>query len=179
MRTLKQTWKCSLLLTAAIAACGGNGSAGGADMALDPCNRGTVEPDLQPTPWSGPGVDANGNIKTGQYVVSTTYMKFKPDVTAEFFELFAPIKTALAQTSGLVAVRFAFSASCNSARTLAVWTDLASMMSFAAGPQHSAAAAKVGDLSRGGGAVIHFDDDGSGATFPNAMSQLATAPSSF
>jgi hypothetical protein len=60
-----------------------------------------------------------------------------------------------------------------------VWTDVASMMSFAAGPEHSAAAAKIGDLSRGGGAVIHFDDDGSGATFENAVTQLAGVPPLF
>jgi len=182
MRATHQTWKCSLLLSAVLAGCGGNGNAGGgaADMALDPCSRGTVESDLKVTPWQGPGVDASGNLTTGQYVVSSTYLRFKPDATAEFVELFTPITTRLRMpTTGLVAMRFGFSAACNSGRTLSVWADQASMVSFVTGPEHSAAAARVGDISRGGGAVIDFTDDGSGATFANAASQLAGVSSQF
>jgi hypothetical protein len=53
------------------------------------------------------------------------------------------------------------------------------MQRFVSGPEHAAAAAKVGDVSRGGGAAIHFDDDGSGATFARAASELAASRSEF
>ena len=162
-----------MLLAALIAGCRDSGTA------LDPCSRGALESDLRPTPWRGPGVDGSGKVKNGRYVVSTTYLRFKRGATAEFVDVLGPIQARLRQTSGLVAVRFGFSAACNSGRTLAVWADQASMISFVAGPEHAAAAAKIGDLSRGGGAAIHFDDDGSGATFARAASELAASPAEF
>jgi len=180
MRVNDQVWTGSMLLLAALlAGCGGNGSSGSADMALDPCDRGTIESDLKPTPWQGPGVDASGNLVPGHYVVSSTYLRFQPGATAEFVELFTPVVARLRMTSGLVAMRFGFSAACNSGRTLSVWADQASMVGFVTGPEHSAAAANVGDLSRGGGAAIDFTDDGSGATFANAATQLAGVAPAF
>ncbi len=179
MRAIDQTWKCSWLLAALLAGCGGNGSGAAPDMALDPCNRGTVESDLKASPWQGPGVDASGNLKPGSYVVSTTYLRFQPGATAEFVELYTPVVARLKMTSGLVAMRFGFSAACNSGRTLSVWADQASMVGFVTGPEHSAASARVADISRGGGAAIDFTDDGSGATFANAVTQLAAIPPSF
>lgn len=162
-----------MLLGAVLVGCRGNGTA------LDPCSRGTIESDLRQTPWRGPGVDGSGKVKTGRYVISATYLRFKPESTAEFVDVLVPVQARLRQTSGLVAVRFGFSAACNSGRTLAVWADRASMISFVSGPEHSAAAAKVGDLSRGGGAAIHFDDESSGATFARAASELAASPAEF
>jgi hypothetical protein len=181
MPTIHQAWKCSLLLVALLAGCRGSRDAdrGAYDMALDLCNRGTLEDDLHSTAWKGPGVDGSGKVKTGRYVVSTTYLRFKPGATAEFVDVLGPIQARLRQASGLVAVRFGFSNACNAGRTLAVWADRESMISFISGPEHSAAAARVGDLSRGGGAAIHFDDDGSGATFARAASELAATPSQF
>jgi hypothetical protein len=181
MRVNDQIWKCSLLLAAVLAGCGGNGNAnnGAADMAMNPCSRGTVESDLQASPWKGPGLDANGNIPPGQYVVSSTYVQLKPGVTAEFMQLFGSVQPSLLQSPGMVAARFGQSATCGSARTLVVWSDIESMYSFVTGPAHAAAMPKIGDISRGNGGGTHFDDDGSGATFANAASQLANAPSTF
>ncbi|HEX6838946.1 MAG TPA: hypothetical protein VF334_20350, partial [Polyangia bacterium] len=133
----------------------------------------------KPTPWQGPGVDASGNLKPGQYIVASTYLRFQAGATSEFVELYSPIVARLRTASGLVAARFGFSAACNSGRTLSVWTDQASMVGFVTGPEHSAASARVAEISRGGGAAIDFDDDGSGATFENAASQLGGIPASF
>jgi hypothetical protein len=181
MNAIDKMWKSSLLVAALIAGCGcaSNGNGAAADMALDPCNRGTLESDLMPTPFMGPGVDASGNIKPGQYIVSSTYLRFKPGANAEFMQLVGPIKTSLATTSGLVAARFGLAATCNSGRTLTVWADQESMMKFVVSPAHSAASAKVTDLSRGGGAVVDFADDGSGATFARVVSELAKVPPQF
>ncbi len=179
MRAIDQTWTFPLLFTVALAGCGGNGASGSDDMAPDPCNRGTVESDLTPTPWQGPGVDASGNVKPGQYLVSTTYLRLKPDATAEFMQLLGPIQARLPQQLGRVAVRFGVSQSCGTARTLAVWSDQTSMFQFVGSAEHAAAAAKIGDISRGGSAVTHFSDDGSGATFAHAASELAAVASPF
>jgi hypothetical protein len=90
-------------------------------------------------------------------------------------QLFGPIQGRLQKQQGLVAVRFGQSASCGSARTLGVWQDAQSMYDFVGSPEHSAAAAKVEDISRGGSTVAHFSDDGSGATFANAAVKLSSA----
>lgn len=182
MRTINHFWKTSLLLVlAGCGGCGGSGNSGSPDMALavDPCSRGVLESDLKPSPWQGPGVDANGNVTPGQYVVSTTYAQLKPDAMPEFMQVLGPIQTALKTQPGLVAARMGLSATCGSGRTLAVWADEASMYNFVFGPAHSAAVGKIGDISRGGGAVTHFADDGSGATFENAATRLGVLPSEF
>ena len=184
MRVNDRIWKCSLLLLGAVlAGCSGHGNGnannGAEDMAMDPCSRGIVESDLQAGPWKGPGLDASGNIPTGQYVVSSTYVQLKPGSTAEFMQLVGPVAASLQQQSGMVATRFGQSAACGSARTLVVWSDLESMYNFVTGPAHGAAMPKIVDISRGNGAGVHFDDDGSGATFANAASQLANVPSTF
>jgi heme-degrading monooxygenase HmoA len=167
----------SLLLFAfAIAGCDGDGASGG-DAGTDPCSRGAVESDLQSLPWQGPGVDPSGNLEPGQYLISTTYLRLKPNVNPEFMELFGPIMGRLQMQKGLVAVRVAQSSGCGSARTLGVWADEASMYDFVASPEHSAAVAKIGDLNRGGSAVVHFAGDASSATFENGAAKLAAVSS--
>ena len=106
-------------------------------------------------------------------------MQLKPGAGPEFMQLVGPVVASLQMQPGMVGNRFAQSATCGSARTLVVWSDLESMYNFVTGPVHGAAMPKIGDISRGNGAGVHFDDDGSGATFANAASQLAGSPSTF
>jgi hypothetical protein len=181
MKAIDQNWKCSLLLAAVLGGCSAHGNPNNAavDMATDPCSRGVVESDLQASPWKGPGLDASGNIPPGQYVVSSTYAQFKPGSGPEFMQLVGSIMPSLMTQPGMVGMRFGQSATCGSARTLVVWTDLESMYNFVTGPAHSAAMPKIGDISNGKGGGVHYDDDGSGATFEKAASELAGVPSTF
>jgi heme-degrading monooxygenase HmoA len=131
------------------------------------CARGTIEPDFAPIgPLAGPGVDpATGTLRPPpsgtSYVVSSTYLALRPEGPAQqtFGALMGPIGDALRTQEGLVAFELGSSASCGTARTLTVWVSEEAMYGFVASPAHTAAVAQVGQVSRGGSVVTHWDAD--------------------
>lgn len=154
-------------------------SDGGADAAVeDPaCAAPGLEPDLRPSPLAGSAVDASGALAPGQYVFSTTALRLKSTAAAgqRFMQAMGAISAELATQPGLLAYSFATSTRCNVARTLTVWRDEASMYAFATGAAHRAAARSVGEMSRGGSRVTHWNGAASEATWPRAQEVLAAS----
>jgi heme-degrading monooxygenase HmoA len=140
------------------------------------CDRGTLEPDLMggdgqgnpaPLMWMGPGADPDtGELidDGGTYVVSSTYLALRPEPAAQqaFGESTGPLVPELLGNPGMVAVQLGTSMQCSSARTLTVWQSEEAMMAFVTSDAHSAAIARVGEISRGDSLVTHW----SGATIP-------------
>jgi quinol monooxygenase YgiN len=134
--------------------------------------RGSLESDLQAEPWQGPGVD-NGAIMPGQYIISSTFLRINPTGQQKFQQVLGPILSALKTQPGLVAYTLATSSSCGTARTLAAWTDLDSMLSFVTEPAHGAAVAQTDAVASSGSTVTHWSGDQSSATFATAVMKLA------
>ncbi|OJH37926.1 antibiotic biosynthesis monooxygenase [Cystobacter ferrugineus] len=142
----------------------------------DPCQRGVLEPDFQAaSALQGPGVDANGQLSPGSYIISSTYLRMRSTVEAqtEFDAAVVDLNETLATQPGLLAIQFGGSESCNTKRTLTVWKDEASMYQFVASPPHRRAMLKVGVMSRGGGIVTSWAGDERGATWSEAIEHLA------
>lgn len=149
------------------------------------CRRDVVEPDLSgqspdgspaPIAWTGPGADPEtGELlpAEGTFVASTTYLALdgSPEAQARFGELMEPILGELFTNPDLVAVQLGMSPSCGTARTFAVWRSVEGMMRFVAGDAHSAAISSVGEVSRGGSVVTHWE----GATIDSLDWEEATA----
>ena len=146
------------------------------------CTRGQLEADLAfPAPLSGPAVQADGTLAPGRYTVSSTYLKLKPDAEgqARFQELVTPVGQALRSQPGLMALQFASSEHCNTARTLSVWKDDEAMYEFVSGQAHVNAMSSVDEVSRGGSVVTHWSDDERGASWQKAAQQLAAEDGPF
>ncbi|MDY7226575.1 hypothetical protein [Hyalangium rubrum] len=140
------------------------------------CSRGQLEADLTFNgPLAGPAVRADGTLAPGRYTVSSTYLRLKPDAEgqARFQELVMPVGQALRSQPGLMALQFASSVYCNTARTFSVWKDDASMYEFVSGPAHLDAMSAVSEVSRGGSIVTHWADDEKGASWQKAAQQLS------
>ncbi|MBL8679157.1 MAG: antibiotic biosynthesis monooxygenase [Myxococcales bacterium] len=154
-------------------------SDGGADASVeDPaCAAPGLEPDLRPSPLMGAAVGANGALEEGQYVFSTTALRLKstPAAGQRFMQAMGEINAELATQPGLLAYSFATSARCNVARTLTVWRDEASMYAFSTGAAHRAAVRAVGEMSRGGSRVTHWNGAASEANWPRAQEVLAAS----
>ncbi|WP_224371739.1 hypothetical protein [Hyalangium versicolor] len=139
------------------------------------CTRERLEEDLtRDLPLSGPAVREDGTLAPGQYILSSTYLKMKTDAQAQarFQELIGPINEALSRQPGLMAVAFASSERCKTARTFTVWKDEAAMYEFVTGDAHLAAMSAVSEVSRGGSIVTHWPDDERGASWEKAARQL-------
>jgi hypothetical protein len=65
----------------------------------------------------------------------------------------------LSTVPGLAAVAVGTSVQCNTARTLALWVDQASMLDFVTGPEHALAMTRASQFSRGGSSTTHFTGD--------------------
>ncbi len=142
---------------------------------LADCTRDAIEADLRSfSPLSGPGVRADGTLAPGQYVVSSTYLKMRPEPAAQarFQELMGPISQSLQAQEGLVAIQLAASERCGTARTLTVWRDEAAMYTFVTGEAHMTAVRAVGEVSRGGSIVTHWSDSEQGVSWTKAAQQL-------
>jgi quinol monooxygenase YgiN len=174
----------------ALAACGGSSSGGGTGASgttstiPDPpgragCSRGVVEADLQGVPLQGSGVDPTTHQLSplpATAVMSSTYLALRSDADSQklFGSLVQTLLPKLGTQPGLLGFMLGTSASCGTARTLTVWKDEASMVAFATGSTHSAAAAHVGDVSRGGSVVTTWTPGGAGdATWAAAARELA------
>jgi quinol monooxygenase YgiN len=131
------------------------------------CVRGTIEAD---------GRDSSPlELPKGQYVISTTYLRLKNSRTTlqQFTALSTPMEAALRRNPGRVKSVTRLSESCNTARTLTVWKDEASMYEFVASPEHAAAMAAVLEVSRGGSIVTHWNDTEAGFTWQKAGASIA------
>lgn len=159
---------------------GGSGGTAGASGEMDApddgipagCQRGTLEPDLNTSPFSGAGV-ADGKIAAGEYVISSTYLRLKAGQQDRFETLLDPIMADLGARDGLVAISLGGSPKCGTARTLAVWRDDVAMFAFVTGEAHSAAVRAVGEVSRGGSVVTHWSGDQDSASWKSAAEHLA------
>jgi heme-degrading monooxygenase HmoA len=127
----------------------------------DGCARGALESDLGLTPMTGPKVDGGTLMAPGNdgYVVSSTFLRLRDSETSNkrFQELFSPILAGLADRPGMLAFQLGLSASCNTARTLSVWSSTEAMYEFVVSDEHMAAVNAVSEVSRGGSVVVHWD----------------------
>lgn len=173
---------------------GGSTATTGGDSFPADCRAGSVEedlagasPNLTPTElaWMGPGVDsATGALmpQEGTLIVSTTYLRLQPtdEARARFGELMNPILGDLFGNPELVAVQLALSERCGTARTLSVWRSVEGMFTFAASDSHATAASAVGDVSRGGSVVTHWEAAGVGGIgWDEAVAQAAAVEGPF
>jgi heme-degrading monooxygenase HmoA len=135
----------------------------------------TLEPDFQSSPFQGPGVDAQGKLAPGTYIMSSTYLRMghSQQAQAEFQQLMGPLNQTLQQQQGLVAIRSGLSTNCNTARTFTVWKDEEAMYQFVGSPAHAQAISRVSVLSRGGSIVTSWQDDEHGASWEKALERLA------
>lgn len=141
---------------------------GAAPQDMDPpgpagCKRSVLEVDFKTVaPLGGAGVDpatgALGPLPEGA-IVSSTYLALRGEEVAQkrFGELMGPLAQALSTQPGLLAMQLATSASCGTARTLTVWKDEVSMLTFVSGSAHSAAISATSEVSRGGSVVTSWD----------------------
>lgn len=149
---------------------GGDPSAGGGGATSSSqgggpagCERGVIEDELVAQgdgAWQGPGADPETGAllaADGRFVVSSTYLALQDDALPRFGELMAPILGELEASPDLVAVRLGVSSSCGTARTLSVWRSVEGMMTFVASDAHAAAVDAVGEVSRGGSVVTHWE----------------------
>ncbi|HTU61120.1 MAG TPA: hypothetical protein VMF89_21850, partial [Polyangiales bacterium] len=99
----------------------------------------------------------------GTYLVSTTYLALQqaPEAQQRFNALMGPIMKELAQRDGLLALSTGASIECGSVRTLSVWRDEVAMFGFVTSAAHAAAIAAIGEVSRGGSIVTHWQGDDS------------------
>ncbi|MFO0599372.1 MAG: hypothetical protein U0228_28955 [Myxococcaceae bacterium] len=172
------------IATLVLAACGGAMTTTPTPMLPpdDECTRGLAEADLVATPWSGPGVQADGGlVEQNDVVVTTTFLALEPDEASAkaFREVFAEIRTDLDTREGLIAWRTSTSTRCVTARTLTVWTDEAKMFAFVNGQAHGKAVRAVVELSRGHSAVTQWRGPTSDATFETAIQKIGAAPATY
>ena len=148
---------------------------------LADCTRDSLEADLRSFPLTGSAVRADGTLEPGRYVVSSTYLRLRPEPAAQarFGELMGPISQSLQAQQGLVALQLATSERCGTARTLSVWRDEAAMYAFVVGDAHQAAIVSVEEVSRGGSIVTHWEDDERGVTWSTAAQRLGADPGPF
>lgn len=154
-----------LLATLALcAACSGEGEKAGSPSPMEPedgCARGTLESDIVYTPMTGPKVEG-GKLAapSGEgYVASSTFLRLKPgdETNTRFQELLGPILAGFPSRPGMQAFQLALAASCNTARTLSVWASVEDMYDFVTSEEHMTAVSAVGEVSRGGSIVVHWD----------------------
>jgi heme-degrading monooxygenase HmoA len=127
------------------------------------CASGTLEADLDGTPWQGSAVDESGELMLSSgrsYMLSSTYGIPVPGpdgapITEKYGQLLAAIQEQLMKQPGLLAFRLGSSDACRSGRTLAVWESEEAMYEFVASPAHAAAMAAVHEVLRPGYGVTH------------------------
>lgn len=150
---------------------------------FDPaCTRDAEERDFdEVSGWSGRAVDETGALRPPEpgteYLISTTYLQLRPteEAITRFRSLTQEINATLPSHEGLLAVKFASSDYCGTARTLTVWQDADAMYRFVGSPAHVNAMAATGELSRGGSMVTSWMGSEASATWEEARAQLKVA----
>jgi len=144
----------------------------------DPCKKELIEPDQAfQGPPAGPLVDADGKIMgdTG-LIVATTYLRLKEGSDQRFGELVDPVIQDLTERmqtgQGLLALTTSVSDTCGVDRTMTVWKDEASMMSFVMAAPHLAAIQGTSDVSRGGSVTTTWQHEGGEITWQRAATAL-------
>jgi hypothetical protein len=164
--------------SASEAATGGTNGGGGAPQGspFDGCSKGELEPDRQgDTKLRGPGVDAEtGALPPGNYLISTTYLALKPDMTQRAMELGGPVMESLFTMKGLVGAATLQSPSCATLRTLTVWQSEEDMFAFVGSPAHASAMPHITSISRGSSNVISWEATEAQATWEEAARHLAS-----
>jgi hypothetical protein len=152
-----------------ICACGPMPESSDSGIMIDEskCMRGLLESD-------GLSSSLPKKFDAGAYVISSTYLRIKPTREAgkKFSEVNAPLDAELRQNAGLLQAVTLISNECNTARTLSLWRDEASMMRFVASGAHGKAIGAIGEISRGGSMVTHWNDDGTGFTWAAAAAKV-------
>jgi hypothetical protein len=138
------------------------------------CVRGQLEAD-------GISSSTPKKFEVGNYVISSTYLQIRPTKEAgkKFSEVNSPLDAELKANLGLLQAVTLISNACNSARTLSLWKDEASMMRFVGSQAHLAAIGAIGEISRGGSLVTHWSDDGSGFNWATAATKVKAANGPF
>jgi heme-degrading monooxygenase HmoA len=113
-----------------------------------------VEDDLAPSPFAGPGWDAEmGALKEplqDEYIASTTLLVLRPETVQDFIATVGTMVPVLEANPGIVGYSLAQSMKCGTARTLTVWRDEAAMMQFVMSDEHVAGMSKAGEYSSTG-----------------------------
>lgn len=156
-------------------AAGGGGDASQGSP-FEGCSKGELEPDRQgDMVFRGPGVDPEtGALPPGNYLISTTYLALKPEMTQRAMELGGPIMQSLFTMKGLVGVATLQSSSCMSLRTLSVWESEEDMFAFVVSPAHASAMGHAASLSRGSSNAISWEGSEAQATWEEAARRLAS-----
>jgi hypothetical protein len=158
-----------VLAVSILSACTGSasssasGAGGGATTASDPLEPLTtcIDDDIKDN-FAGPGYDATqgGLLPPVQasYVAATTVLLQSSDPAKQmaFAQAAGPVIGDLPKMPGLIGYQLGISGKCHYARTLTVWKDMGSMMSFVTSPNH-AHAMTMADQVSAAGAVTNWE----------------------
>ncbi len=189
MRFSHPTFALAVLSLLALSACsgadsatgnGGGGGAGTTTTTTDPIEPLTacVDDDIMDS-FSGPGYDASkGGLQPpvqASYVAATTVLLQSSDPAKQmlFGQLFPPVLADAQKAPGFVGLQLGLSSKCHYARTLTLWTDMASMMTFVASANHANAMANASKVSDAG-ATTHWNIDSSAVppTWADARAEI-------
>jgi heme-degrading monooxygenase HmoA len=154
----------SLLITLALAGCGDDSApaidaGSSSDAGSELCRAGVLEPDAAFIPFAGRGVDSETDELlpfAGPVVVSSTYIRIKPEGAERFQELSGAVVGEAVMNPGLLAVGLEISGMCGTARTLTIWESTEAMYRFVTTPAHTTAMAEANAVALMGSTVVHW-----------------------
>ncbi len=145
----------TLALPTALSACADDAGASGAGperagVAAEASALACADDDLASAgPFRGPGYDASRGGVLGErrpsYLAATTVFAYSPEPAAQrrFYELIDGVIAQAMGQPGFLGYELAYSSKCNYGRTITLWQDEASMMSFVTSGAHATAMAEV------------------------------------
>jgi heme-degrading monooxygenase HmoA len=160
---------------------GTSGGGGSASDAFAGCSKGLLESDREEdsdVALAGPGVDPEtGALKSGSYLIATTYLAVKPEKIARALELGGPVVQSLFTMQGFVAFSSTASVSCATLRTLTIWESEEDMLNFVVSRAHLEAMAEISDLSRGTSNTVSWQGSEQDTSWERAAALLASESS--
>lgn len=108
-----------------------------------------TEDDLPPMAFVGPLAGKDGALvksHKGDFIAVTTHMKVRmqsQEGMGAFQQVMKALQQAMPKAQGLLASSFSFSQKCGYARTLTIWKDYDSMMTFVVAKEHADAMIKA------------------------------------